>query len=172
VTEDHSQEDQSLRWHLKLLNTVDDAAAAVVGAALIESLLVQVIDGWLPNRSRSMDPLSLEGVPLGITPLAKWAYGLGLISRSAYDICRAIGNIRNSAAHLIDSPDFEFCTTKNKNAIDSMITKLSGYISHDEFYPTIKKIYKDRTTISFSEQRIDFDYVILCFATELENSPT
>ena len=168
MTETPSLDERSQALLRVLVRATDDSAAVIIGAVLVESMLSDALHAKMPNRSKNIDPLSLEGIPLGIAPMAKWAYALGVIDRTVYDTCRALGKLRNEAAHLISGPTFSLETTPNKDVVNNMFEKMERTPGS---FNNFKRVYEFDTDRKISEFRMKFDFVALYLSVHIELSP-
>lgn len=91
------------------LNTETPRAAAVVGAAITDSILSETLLGYFPREGRTRDELlNSSGGRLGdYDTKAKLAYALGIISTQAFRDIVTIGQIRNKFAHRLDIKSFD-----------------------------------------------------------------
>ena len=138
----------------------------IVGAVLVDNMLAGVLFARMPNKSNSVDPLSFEGVPLGITPMAKWAYALGGIDRRMYDACRILGKLRNDAAHLTGGPVFKLNDAPYSDSVDRLWDKATPSAWQlDENY---RELYDGYPEIERSDTRVRFDYSVLYLGLRLE----
>ena len=100
--------------------------------------------------------------------MAKWAYALGVIDRTVYDTCRALGKLRNEAAHLISGPTFSLETTPNKDVVNNMFEKMERTPGS---FNNFKRVYEFDTDRKISEFRMKFDFVALYLSVHIELSP-
>lgn len=90
------------------LSTETPRAAAVVGAAITDSILTETLLRHFPREGRTRDELfNSSGGRLGdYDTKAKLAYALGIISTQAFKDIGTIGQIRNKFAHSLEINSF------------------------------------------------------------------
>ncbi|MDB5614328.1 MAG: hypothetical protein JWQ22_1981 [Devosia sp.] len=94
------------------LSTETPRAAAVVGAAITDSVLTETLLKHFPREGRTRDDLfNSSGGRLGdYDTKAKLAYALGIISTQAFQDIGTIGQIRNKFAHRLEINSFSHPT--------------------------------------------------------------
>ena len=145
-----------------LLETKDDAAAVLVGSAIVDRSMIDLLDSRMPHRTKRIDPLKFDGLPLSLGVTAKWAYALGLIDKGIYDGCTQLQKIRNNAAHLKSGPKLELATLPEKGFIDSGIKSIGATQESVDAYV---KIYGE---LNLNKYRILFDYLAMALLGNID----
>lgn len=84
-----------------------DRATAILGAALLDEKLLQLLIAFMVDDAREVDQLLDPEGPLGsFGARIRVAYCLGLVTRNAFDILRTIKGIRNAFAHHLHGLSF------------------------------------------------------------------
>jgi len=85
-----------------------ERAAAVLGAAYLDDLLKQLLEGFLVNDEAALKELLSDMNALGTYAVrAKVAYAAGIIAKDERDDLAQIGAIRNKFAHRKEALSFE-----------------------------------------------------------------
>jgi DNA-binding MltR family transcriptional regulator len=93
---------------IKEFNTQSPRTTAVVGAAILDDCLAQVIGMRFPVAGRTKDELFKPAGPLGnLDTKVKVAYAMGIVSKPAFQDLTRLVQIRNKFAHRLDVSDFE-----------------------------------------------------------------
>ena len=149
---------------LVMVGMKDDSAAVLVGAAIVERFLIDLLDSQMPNRSRKTDPLKVDDLPLSLGVSAKWAFALGYIDKGIHEACLSLSKIRNNAAHLKSGPRMNLATQPEKDLIASGITSMKASQKNvDDFI----EMYEE---LDLSKARVRFDYLTVVLATQIDNS--
>ncbi len=92
-----------------------DRAAAIVGAALLDAHLEQLIRSFLIDEQKEVESLFEFTGPFGsFGARIKVAFSLGLISRDEYDDLKIIQGIRNEFAHQLHGLSFTEQSIKDR----------------------------------------------------------
>lgn len=84
-----------------------DRAAVVLGAAVVDTLLEELLRAFFVDDSTAADQLLGVERPLGsFGARGRAAYCLGLVSKEHFDDLRTLGRIRNRFAHDLHGLDF------------------------------------------------------------------
>ena len=148
---------------LVLVGTRDDAAAVLVGSAIVDRAMIDLLDSNMPHRTKRIDPLMFDGLPLSLGVTAKWAYALGLIDRGIYYACGQVQKIRNNAAHLKSGPKLVLATSPEKECIEKGIQSLGSIQDNVDLYI---EMYED---LDLEGHRVLFDYLVTSLASNIEN---
>jgi mannitol operon repressor len=107
---------------VKELSEESDRGAALVGAALIDHKLKQLLQSHLISGNTRDELLRDGSGALGdLASRARVAYVLGLITKPEFQECKCIGEIRNRFAHRLHGLKFE------QEDIASLCGKLKGF---------------------------------------------
>lgn len=92
----------------KELDSASERACAIVGAALLDHNLADLLLSFMIDAKETKKLLRDPDGPLGsLGNKTNIAYSLGLLTSTEYDNLKLIGNIRNAFAHQIDLASFE-----------------------------------------------------------------
>ena len=111
----------------KEFETASDRAAAIVGAAFLEELLVELLrDFFVDDRSSDKSIFKGYGFLSSFSSKIDLAYRLGLLSKSEHQRLHAIRSIRNEFAHNLSKisffdPDIQIKCEKIETAVALII---------------------------------------------------
>lgn len=106
-TEKRAQKLQDLSGFGEEFRAESDRAAAILGAALLDECLRQLIASFLIDDSTKVDKLLSVDRPLGTFSSRRLAaYCMGLIGEDEYHDLQIVGRIRNDFAHDLHGLSF------------------------------------------------------------------
>jgi hypothetical protein len=92
---------------IKEFNTQSPRTVAIVGAAIIEDTLAQILSERLPRNGETKKELFKANGALGnLDAKVKVVYAMGLLSKPAFNDLTKIAEVRNKFAHRLDIADF------------------------------------------------------------------
>jgi DNA-binding MltR family transcriptional regulator len=129
------------------LKTESDRGCAVIGGAMIDQSLSQLIASFLVDDPPAVNYLLDPSGPLVSQPTrARLAYCLGILSTKQRDDIIAIGKIRNKFAHNLNGATFEQDEIKNE------CNKLRSY--YDTYIPALPSDNSQATPRKFFQVAI------------------
>ncbi len=101
------QKSEDLQGFIEEFQKESDRATAILGAALLDEKLLQLLTAFLVNDNKEVDLLLDIEQPLGsLGARIRMTYCLGLITRTLFEILKLIKNIRNAFAHRLHGLSF------------------------------------------------------------------
>ena len=98
---------QDLQGFINEFHSESDRATAVLGAALLDEKLLQLLETFFVDDKAQVDLLLQTEQPLGsLGARIRIAYCLGLITRNHFDTLTIIKGIRNAFAHQLHGLSF------------------------------------------------------------------
>jgi mannitol operon repressor len=98
---------QDLQGFIDEFQKESDRATAILGAALLDEKLLQLLTAFLINDKKEVDLLLDVEQPVGsFGARIRMVYCLGLLTRRAFDILIVIKRIRNAFAHQLHGLSF------------------------------------------------------------------
>ena len=98
---------RDLQAFLNEFHTESDRATAVLGAALLDEKLLQVLETFFVDDKKQVNPLlKPEGALGSFAARIRVAYCLGLLTRDLFDTLTIVREIRNAFAHQLHGLSF------------------------------------------------------------------
>ena len=114
-TEKRAQKLQDLSGFGDEFRAESERAAAILGAALLDECLRQLIAGFLVDDSKEVDRLMGVDGPIGsFSSRRLLAYCMGLIGKTEYLDLEIIGRIRNDFAHDLHGLSFSSQSVRDR----------------------------------------------------------
>lgn len=114
-TRERAQKLQDLGGFGKEFRAESDRAAVILGAALLDECLRQLLASFLVDDSTKVDKLLATDRPLGTFSSRRLAaYCLGLIGENEYQDLELIGRIRNDFAHDLHGLSFSSQSVRDR----------------------------------------------------------
>jgi hypothetical protein len=122
-----------LKEVLQRINEESDRGAAIMCAALIESLLMELLHLIIANKDETQGLFEDKGAPLAtLSNKTVAAYAFGLISRQQRLEIDQIRQVRNAFSHAVKPVDF--CTPAIEN-VCRKLTRLAQQYPNDAYIP-------------------------------------
>jgi DNA-binding MltR family transcriptional regulator len=108
VREKTTLQSQDIQGFLQEFQKESDRATAVLGAALLDAKVLQLLTAFLVDDKKQVESLLDVEQPLGsFGARIRMAYCLGLVTKSLFEILTTIKGIRNTFAHQLHGLSFQ-----------------------------------------------------------------